>query len=354
MNVGSSKSGTIITFYSYKGGTGRSMAVANFACHLGKLVSNSSQRILVLDWDLEAPGLHSFFAARSEQPENKSRPGVINYFYDLHSLLSDGKDCYKDLTAEEGWKTLDKHLPLDDYVISDIVGGVDFIKAGRLDSQYGELVGSFDWVEFYNRYGSAIDAFRELLASKYAYCLIDSRTGLTDISGICTMLLPEKLVAVFTPNRQSLYGLLDLVSRAIEYRRASDDMRPLTVFPLPSRIDYAEHDLRQEWREEYQSSFEDLFRQLYEVDECNLSEYFNEVQLPHVSYYAYGEKIATLEERSEALSLRRAYEVFFQRLIELDSAWETPEKVEIVVREPLVEKELPPPKSRISIGLEPP
>jgi hypothetical protein len=39
--------------------------------------------------------------------------------------------------------------------------------------------------------------------------LIDSRTGLTDIRGICTMLMPEKLVVVFTPNRQSLTGVID-------------------------------------------------------------------------------------------------------------------------------------------------
>ena len=46
------------------------------------------------------------------------------------------------------------------------------------------------------------------------------------------------------------------------------------------------------------------------------------MQLPYVGYYAYGEKIAVLEERSEALSLRRAYEVFFERMTGLDYAWE--------------------------------
>jgi hypothetical protein len=31
------------------------------------------------------------------------------------------------------------------------------------------------------------------------YVLTDSRTGISDVSGICTMLLPDKLVVVFTP-----------------------------------------------------------------------------------------------------------------------------------------------------------
>ena len=72
----------------------------------------------------------------------------------------------------------------------------------------------------FSDYRSVLDVFRDLLAAKYAYCLIDSRTGFTDVGGICTMLLPEKLVTVFTPNRQSLYGALDLTLEAVEYRRA--------------------------------------------------------------------------------------------------------------------------------------
>ena len=60
--------GRIITFYSYKGGTGRSMALANVACLLARGVRGHSgqsatpdQRVLVIDWDLEAPGLHRYF-----------------------------------------------------------------------------------------------------------------------------------------------------------------------------------------------------------------------------------------------------------------------------------------------------
>src|SRR6266498_560482 len=51
--------GEIITFYSYKGGTGRSMALANVACILAK--GPAAARVLMIDWDLEAPGLHRFF-----------------------------------------------------------------------------------------------------------------------------------------------------------------------------------------------------------------------------------------------------------------------------------------------------
>ena len=49
--------GKVATFYSYKGGTGRSMALANVACLLAK---GSAEPVLMIDWDLEAPGLHHF------------------------------------------------------------------------------------------------------------------------------------------------------------------------------------------------------------------------------------------------------------------------------------------------------
>lgn len=303
------------------------MALANVACLLPKHLANPTQRILMMDWDLEAPGLHRFFPAQLQQAHNKYRPGVIDYFRKLQDRLQVNPSLYEELQSADGWKFLDKALPLEDYIIPDVLlGGVDFIKAGTLDAHYPDRVTAFPWHEFYRKYERAIDALKSLLSRKYAYILIDSRTGFTDVSGICTMLLPEKLVVVFTPNRQSLSGVLDLASRATDFRLESNDFRPLSIFPLPSRIENAELTLKQTWRQQYQSDFEVGFCEIYGLDKCDLTQYFDEVQLPYVSHYAYGEKVAVLEERSEALSLRRAYESFFERLANLDFAWDTSTK----------------------------
>ena len=48
---------SIVTFYSYKGGVGRSMSLANIAFELAK----RNKKILMVDWDLEAPGLERYF-----------------------------------------------------------------------------------------------------------------------------------------------------------------------------------------------------------------------------------------------------------------------------------------------------
>ena len=56
--------GTVVTFYSYKGGVGRSFALAN----VGTLLGRWGFRVLCIDWDLEAPGLPHYFnsISRSE------------------------------------------------------------------------------------------------------------------------------------------------------------------------------------------------------------------------------------------------------------------------------------------------
>lgn len=48
-------SGEVITFYSYKGGTGRTMALSNVGCTLAKRMAKGAE-VLMIDWDLEAPG----------------------------------------------------------------------------------------------------------------------------------------------------------------------------------------------------------------------------------------------------------------------------------------------------------
>jgi hypothetical protein len=121
------------------------------------------------------------------------------------------------------------------------------------------------------------------------------------------------------------------VRRATQYRRQSDDLRPLLVFPLRSRIDISEPKRRDEWRfgnqkvgiEGYQPLFEKLFKEVYELSQCDLSGYFDEIQVPHVPAYAYGEEIGALIERSgDTLSITGSYRSFCERVINSDGPWD--------------------------------
>jgi hypothetical protein len=65
----------IYTFYSYKGGVGRSMAVANVA----EWLYRQGLRVVMVDWDLEAPGLESFFyQSKQELDAVRSQLGLID------------------------------------------------------------------------------------------------------------------------------------------------------------------------------------------------------------------------------------------------------------------------------------
>jgi hypothetical protein len=95
--------------------------------------------------------------------------------------------------------------------------------------------------------------------------------------------MPEVLVAVFTPNKQSIKGVQQLITEAVRYRGQTDDLRTLTVFPLPSRVETEVETLLNLWRfgsdkdgiVGYQTEFENLFKKLHKLELCDLEKYFN-------------------------------------------------------------------------------
>ncbi len=63
--------GQVVTFYSFKGGVGRTMALANVAW----ILASRGKRVLAVDWDVEAPGLHSYFHPLLTDPELRDTDG---------------------------------------------------------------------------------------------------------------------------------------------------------------------------------------------------------------------------------------------------------------------------------------
>ena len=325
MTVRHALPGKIVTFYSYKGGVGRSMALANVARLLANSLEGMSQRVLVIDWDLDAPGLHRFFSL-AEIRGNGRHAGLIDYFVKLANRLDRDRRLSLRLGMLAGWKELRGRFPLGRFLVKNVAPGIDLLRAGRLDQAYREAVVEFDWAEFFERHPFAIRAFCDMVSARYPYVLVDSRTGYTDISGICTALLPEVLVAVFSPNQQNLDGLFPVLERALQYRRASDDTRPLAIFPVPSRIETADQERKTAWLLRFEQTFEERFKKWYRLDHCDLSRYFDRVSVPYISDYAYGERVAVVDEpRSQKGSLREAYEILTDRLIRLDCPWQETE-----------------------------
>ena len=80
----------------------------------------------------------------------------------------------------------------------------------------------------------------------------------------------------------------------------------------------------------YQVEFENLFKRIYDLADCSLEDYFNDVQIQHVPRYSYGEDIATLVEASQdRLSLPKSYKIFTKKIVDLKAPWINPNDLAI-------------------------
>ncbi|WP_437732023.1 KGGVGR-motif variant AAA ATPase [Sorangium sp. So ce1335] len=241
----------VITFYSYKGGVGRTMAVANVAY---RLANTHGLNVIAVDWDLEAPGLHRFFGISSDVAGSNS--GLLDYFV-----------AWRDAVARndpepppEVERVLDWFVPITDENHAPRFGSLRVLLAGRLDSDYDDRLAGFHWQDFYSRTegSAAVETLREKLVENADVVLIDSRTGLTDIGGICTIQLPDGVVLLTAPNHQSFEGT-ERVARAIagapEKERAERE-KP-RVWLAVSRVPLVEESyLADEWFGHHNQVFE--------------------------------------------------------------------------------------------------
>ncbi|WP_103354233.1 CATRA system-associated protein [Amycolatopsis sp. CA-128772] len=264
--------GSVFTFYSYKGGVGRSFTLANIAV----LLARWGHRVLCLDWDLEAPGLADYFRDRLPR-----RPGggVVDLVADFR----------------RGRFAPEAHvLRLKD------VGALDFIAAGREDAGYIGQVQEIDWEALYeDGFGEYLDKCREQWAADYDFVLIDSRTGISDIGGICTAHLPDHLVLLFTANRQSIHGAVEAARRADAARNLLPfDRARLTVLPVLSRFDNREeYDRSETWRRFVVDKTAELYRTWLDqtVEPATMVRHLT---LPYVSYWSFGEQLPVLSEQT--------------------------------------------------------
>lgn len=288
--------GKIITFYSYKGGTGRSMALANVAW----ILASNGKRVLAIDWDLEAPGLHRYFTPFLIDDTLKHTDGLINFVNEYKVKM---------MTPPPAGKRLPKdwYVPFADlshYAVSlewDFPNGgcLDFIPAGRQDEAYSALVNSFSWKDFYLDLGGSyfLEKAKEKLCQDYDYVLIDSRTGVSDTSGICTVKMPDTLVVCFTLNNQGIEGAANVANDVYSQRLKSQ--QPLQIFPVPMRVENAETEKRDNRMAYAKNKFGS-------VPSCEASSerYWGEIPVIYIPYYAYEEILAAFgEQTSTKISL---------------------------------------------------
>jgi formylglycine-generating enzyme required for sulfatase activity/cellulose biosynthesis protein BcsQ len=286
------RSGKIVTFYSYKGGTGRSMALANVAW----ILASRGCRVLAIDWDLEAPGLHRYFEPFLQDPSLERSTGVVDFVRDFATAA---------LSVEPGTQEKDWYREYSNILAHAVsvewqfpgAGCLNFVPAGRQDVAYPVRVNSFDWQGFYERLGGGVmleDAKRGL-RGLYDFVLIDSRTGVSDTAGVCTVQMPDELVVCFTLNRQSIYGASAAARSVFEQRRTRTGAPTVKIWPLPTRVDPSEKDRLEVAQTIARVRFTGLLSHLDPEEE---DKYWDEIPVPYEAYYAYEEVLATFRERS--------------------------------------------------------
>jgi hypothetical protein len=130
-------------------------------------------------------------------------------------------------------------------------------------------------------------------------------------------MMADKLVVVFAPNRQNREGLARVIPELLSYRGRSDDDRPLTVFPVLSRVDWSDLANTQAAILDAIDTFSELFVEQYGLDEARIADWVNDTMLPYVSGYAFRERLAAgSEEPSHPGSLRAAYGRLANRLLD--------------------------------------
>jgi MinD-like ATPase involved in chromosome partitioning or flagellar assembly len=288
----------IFTFYSYKGGVGRSMALANMA----ELFYQSGSKVLVVDWDLEAPGIERFFPIDAEKIQSK--PGVLDL------ILS-----YKKQMTEE-WKLSDTSddLPFDnpkDFLVeihSQQIGpgNLWLLTAGKRDgssfSNYAHGIRNFNWQDFYENWEGEL--YFEWLRQKFNeiadVVLIDSRTGVTEMGGVCVYQFSDFVVMFCPPNQQSLDGTYKM---AVDFLRpevqALRGERPLELVVVPSRVaDIAEEEKRRKFIFEFKTKFDGFIPQNIKSEIKS----FYELCIPDLPSYAFDETIAVGKNVDNAIT----------------------------------------------------
>jgi len=287
------------TFYSFKGGVGRSMALANVA----DILARRGLRVLAIDFDLEAPGLERYFQV--EKTAALANPGLIDLLQSFKKCLS-GSAPLDDSAA---FRQLERFIfpiyqqPLDNG------GTLHLMTAGQREPaaqyhQYALAVRTFDWQDFYDNWEG--QTFFKWLRSQlseaghrgqpYDVVLVDSRTGVTEMGGVCTYLLADAIVMLCAANHQNVEGTRDVALdfRSESVRKLRQDA-PLDLVIVPARIEQDDPALLERFFERFGCFFRQDEPAAF--NEAGLS--FRELTLPYQPEFAFEEIVVSDPQRRE-------------------------------------------------------
>lgn len=233
----------VVTFYSYKGGMGRTTTMIAYAISLAVNDNDlKKKRVVIIDCDLEAPGYLNFFDLSEHNGlQSGKKNGLVEFLSDAQ-LTSHPED-----------------LDINDYIINvgddnennfayNNLNNIWLIPAGNLNEGYSDLSGGDDRNDYLeglakinlSSVNSVVKYFNILLdrineTIEPDIILLDSRTGFNDIFGTAALYLSSSVVGFFGFSRQTQPGLMNLLR---EYYKEGNSFSLQLVFSiLPEKAD---------------------------------------------------------------------------------------------------------------------
>ncbi|MBN2617366.1 MAG: AAA family ATPase [Spirochaetales bacterium] len=197
----------IVSFYSFKGGVGRTTAMILSAVELAR----KGKKIVLIDFDLEAPGIASIFS--TSNTDYYSNKGILDLFIDLsvNKVKQDSNinliDYYFSITAPDIIGTNGGELIIFPAASTSLTEPNNYIdKLSKVDLKYNEN----------KKYlpDHLFDSINEEI--KPDFILVDSRTGINEIAGVLLTRYSSKIFLLFYGNQQNMFGLeaiIDIIDK---------------------------------------------------------------------------------------------------------------------------------------------
>jgi len=236
----------IVTFYSYKGGMGRTTTMMGFALWLAA----KNKRVAIIDCDLEAPGYLNFFNLSNQiQFVEGYKNGFVEFMAD-YAFMRDSIEVNDYVVTPVPQENDNEAAIVYDNIFIVPAGNLNdgFIKEkaahdseNEFEAKYRDLasLNRKDYIEGLSRLNLSnptvlkrnFSALINKLKERYNIdiVLIDSRTGFNDVYGSTAFDLADKIVAFFGFSKQTMPGLKQLLENYVRKTVDISDERPLSL-----------------------------------------------------------------------------------------------------------------------------
>lgn len=218
----------VVTFYSYKGGMGRSTTLVAYAMFCAM---HEKKKVVILDCDFEAPGYLNFFnLANNPKLLNGEVNGIVEYFLD-NSFEGDKINLADDYTVivdkEYSGEGEIRIMPAGNLNEDRIITDLKDFEGNSISTHKDHYLETLSRLDT-SRNESIVGHFQKLINKiekdiKPDLILIDSRTGFNDIFGVTALHFSNCIVGFFGSSEQTKPGLKFLLDRYNKIKKNNEN-----------------------------------------------------------------------------------------------------------------------------------